>query len=307
MKNEITKEVPVSGDDGMSLNNISLLIPDGALPQSAKVTLSHFNQDEIHQSIQSSPWASMLSILTAVCVQCSPPVEQFIIPVVITITLPSDMKIPEKSTSLRLLQSNYMSSWMDITDEPATDISISHSDRQLTVKTDHSGWFVVAVLQLDISRIIPMAVKSVFSEESILLHVNAFGYIFPDRTHAQVSVFVSPQVDHSSISVDPPPGHKLIAFPHSFKANKGQKIRLELQGKFDPDVEGGQTDLYSELSVDGIIEGIVEKTVTLSPGANGLYGKLIISTYCTSHKAWEPIQEMNLSSATDTHQNNNKL
>lgn len=305
MRNETTKEVDISGD-GIDLYNVSLMVPGGALPQTAKITLSHMNQEEIHQSIQSSSWSSMLSIIGAVCIQCSPPVERFNVPVIITLILPSDITLPDKSTPLRLLQSNYMSSWTDVTDEPVTEVSLSHQQR-LTIRTDHSGWLVVAALQLDISKIMPVAIKSVFSEESVILNINTFGFIFPDKTHAQISVFLSPQSNDSggsggTCSVTPPPGHRQIAFPHSFKASKGQKIRIELQGKFVADVEAGQTDLSSEFKVDGVVEGIIEKTIKLTSEAKGLYGKLIISTFCTSHKKWEQLQEMNLSSAADAHQ-----
>jgi hypothetical protein len=306
LKNEVSKEVNVSGD-GMDLYNISLLIPGGALPQSSNITLSHMNQDQIHHSIQSSMWSSMLTILGAISIQGNPLIEHFKRPIIVTIILPENTK---PTGPLRLLQSNYMTTWIDVTDDPSTELSIDQNGR-LTIRTDQAGWLVVASLELDIAKIMPVAVKSVFSEEQIVLHVNAFGLIFPDDTTAQIAVFITPQNSKEDSSttrdvVTPPPGHRPISFPHSINVSKGQKIRVEIQGKFEADIVAGQTDLFADIKVDGVLGGIIEKTVQLSPGTEGLYGKLLISTYCMSHRTWEKIQEINLSSAAaNSYSNNN--
>lgn len=292
-RNETTKEVYPTGD-ALDLYNISLMIPGGALPQPANITLSHLNQDEIHQSIQSSVWSSMLNIIAAISIQCSPPIERFDKPVVATIILPIETSY---STPLRLLQSNYMSTWIDITDDPHTEVTLENG--RLTLRTDNIGWLIVASLQFDITKIMPIAIKSVFSEELISMDVNAYGYIFPDSMHAQVSVFITPHKDNPRSQT--PPGHRQIAFPHTFKAYKNQKVRIVLQGKFEPDTEAGQTSLQADLNVDGDMMDIVEKTVKLLPESKGLYGKLTLSTFCTVHKIWEKIQDINLSSPTAAH------
>lgn len=288
--------------DELDLLNTSLTIPGGALPQPVNITLSHLNPDQIHQSLQSSPWSSMLNIISAISIHCSPPVERFWKTITITIILPRDMIPHSRSAPLRLLQSNYMSTWIDITDDPKTEIDLNYQTGRLTVKTDQTGWLVVASLQIDMNKILPIAVKSAFTEELITMDINAYGYIFPDGTHAQISVFITPHKENETNDTHPP-GHRQIAFPHTFKAYKGQKVRLTLEGQFEPDYEAGQTSLESDIKVDGYMRDIYEKIVKLSSNSKGLYGKLTLSTFCASHQSWEKIQELNLSSPTSAYHN----
>ena len=302
IRSETTKEVHITGES-LDLFNTSLTIPGGALPKPVSVTLSHLNQEQIHQSLQSSPWSSMLDIISAVSIHCSPPVDRFAKPVTLTVILPADM-VPSRSTPLRLLQSAYMNSWIDITDDPKTSIKLDSDSGRLTIMTDQTGWLIIASLNIDMSKILPIAVKSAFSEEIVTMDINAYGYIFPDGTHAQISVFITPHKENEHIET-PPPGHRQIAFPHTFKAYKGQKVRLELQGQFQPDTEGGQVSLTSDIKVDGFMRDIYEKIVKLSANSKGLYGKLNLSTHCASHETWESILELNLSSPTTAHQHNN--
>lgn len=245
----------------------------------------------------------MLDIISAVSIHCSPPVDRFAKPVRLTIILPAD-NVPSSSTPLRLLQSAYMSTWIDITDDPKTSIKLDTESGRLNVTTDQTGWLIIASLNIDMSKILPIAVKSAFTEELVIMDINAYGYIFPDGTHAQISVFIAPHKENEQLET-PPPGHRQIAFPHTFKAYKGQKVRLELQGQFQPDKEAGQVSLTSDIKVDGFMRDIYEKIVKLSENSKGLYGKLNLSTYCASHQTWESILELNLSSPTTAHQNNN--
>lgn len=300
IRSEVTTEVDAKGKS-IDLYNTSLIIPDGALSQTVKLTLSNMTQEEIHQAIQSSPWSSMLSVIGAIYIICSPPVERFNKPVEVTIMLSDNVTAP--ASPIRLLQSNYMNSWIDRTDDPSTEITMK-SDR-ITLHTDYTGWLLLATLKYDLTKIMQLAVTSAFTEEPILLDINVFGHIFAEQTSGQISVFISPHNDSKqSNTIEGPPGHQQISFPHSLKASKGQKIRVELQGQFEPDKETGQKELWSDFKVDGSISEIIEKTVRLSSNARGIYGKLVIKTYCASHNHWEKLQEINLTSSASSYRHN---
>ena len=83
----MTKSI-TENEQAIDLHDASLFIPGGAVPQPTQVTLSFMNAEEIHQSIQSSSWASMLTIHACINIQCSPPVERFSKPVIATVLLP---------------------------------------------------------------------------------------------------------------------------------------------------------------------------------------------------------------------------
>ena len=95
------------------------------------------------------------------------PVERFSKPVIATLLLLEDASLP--SPPFHLLESNYMSNWVDITDEPTTEVTSSRG--RLTIRTDYTGLLAVASVNTDMSQIMQMAVKSVFSEEPIVLQL----------------------------------------------------------------------------------------------------------------------------------------
>ena len=255
------------------------------------------SNSELHQLMQSSPWASMVRVVACFRIDCNPNIETFSKPFVANILLPDDDPIP--SPPFRLLQSNYRSVWVDVTDEPSGSITIANG--KMTVKTHSTGWLIVAAVTLDMIQISEMAVKSVFSVEPIALQVNVCYNMFSGS--AQISVFISP-VTKEGWSVTsksfPPKGHKRISFPRTFRAQKGQKLRLELQGKLEAESNG---DLISECTVDNCFEIIIEKTVRLTSESKSLHGKLIISEFCNQHYKWESIQEILISSSSTSYAN----
>ena len=292
---DITKTVTSAGDL-IKLDETSIVIPKDALTNDTKVTLSNMSRTEIHQALQNSPWASMLSVVSAFNICCSPPIVQFNYPIISTITLKEDQ--PSPRPPFRLLQSNYLNNWADITDDPNTMVTVS--DSILTVKTSHTGWLLVATMCLDISQIMQMAMKSVFSEEPVTLQVNVFGRMVPGNS-AEITAYLTPATKEDSTlnqKKEPPSdAHKQISYPHSFKAYKGQRIRLELQGNFE-----NKGYLVSEHIIDGQLETIMSKDAQFA-SSKSLNGKLVISKYCNVHGKWEIAQEVGLSLSSLLQQN----
>ena len=71
------------------------------------------------------------------------------------------------TTHAKLQKRNY--NWVDITDQPTTEVTSSRG--RLTIRTDYTGLLAVASVNTDMSQIMQMAVKSVFSEEPIVLQL----------------------------------------------------------------------------------------------------------------------------------------
>ena len=281
---DVTRTITTQGDM-IKLNQTNLTIPGGALAHDTSVTLSNMSSEEIHQALQSSPWASMLNVVTAFNVTCNPPLVRFNVPVIASIRLPYRDQI--QSPPFRVLQSKFMNNWIDITDEPSTEVTIENDT--LTLRTNHTGWLLVATISLNVSQLLQMAVKSLFAEEPITLQVNIFGRKVSEKS-TEITTFVTPITkDDSSLNQkkEPPSTeHKRISFPHSFKAFKGQRIRLELQGSSD-----SRGDLASEHVVDGQLEAVMTKDMCSTPGN---VQKLIINKFCNTHNEWENVQEITL-------------
>lgn len=295
---DVTETITTQG--GMvTLDETSIFIPGGALPIETKVNLSNLSKTEIHQSLQTSQWASMVNIITAFNIGCSPPITQFNMPIVASVTLPYDTHSP-KHQPFRLLQSKYRNNWSDITDEPDTQIRLDNN--KLTVRTNHTGWLLVATINIDLSQILQIAVKSVFAEEPITLQVNVFGRSLSTNS-AEITTFITPSTKEDSVlnqKKDPPTSdHKRVSFPHSFKAYKGQKLQLEVQGAFNE-----QGIIGIEHMVDNQLEAVMTKDISFLASSSSIpsNGKLLVSKYCNVHKKWELVQEirLTLSSLSDT-------
>lgn len=280
-----------SAGGDIALDNISLIIPGKAITSPIRVSLSMLSHEELHSSLEQSPWASMLNIVTMFCIKCTPPMDKFEVPVMASVDLPNPLP-PNTSGSLRLLHSNFMNHWEDITDNSTTEVSVN--DKRLTVRTNHSDWLLVASLKLDVTQMIKLAVKSVFIEEPIQLQVCVYAHMFNDTDHGQISAFITP-LDDSDKKIEGPLGHKLVSFPHSFKAYNFQKLQFEFKGHFKPDIEAGQSDMLYNFMVDSTHQQVIEKKVILTEKNTRIDGKLIISSYITSRDVWETIREINLS------------
>lgn len=291
------------GRDGGTITSdkVHLQVPGGALPMQTSITLSQYDRNHLHKCIQNSQWANMLQVLTAVQIHCRPPVDRFSKPVIITLPAPSSKGTFNHSLPLRLLHSNYLNHWRDITDNPMSHVEMDAKQGKLEIQSDHTGWLVVASVQLDVTQLMRMALKTVFSNNPVPFQVNVFGHKFSGSNSAQICIFVSPvsgqEDERKSPTLERPPKHVPIAFPHTFEAHIDQKIRLELQGAMEPDTSAGQSGLVSEFCISQNIPRVVDMTVKLI-GTEHVAGKLLISSFCNAHDRWVSIQEINLAQAS---------
>ena len=230
-----------------------------------------------------------LLIITVLEIQCRPPVSQFRMPVIVSVHLPKELrKIP--SLQLRLLQSNYMSNWQDITNEANSSVEVIGQSRdRVQVRTDYTGWLIVARIDFDVTKIMQMAIKSVFHAEPMIVNVNVYGCIFPDN-HAQIVAYLKSAKDGRKNRSESPAGFVPIAISdHTIKAHVRQRLRIEVQGL--------EMDIGSEPSTEFIVEEplnqIVEKTVKIS-SPKRLKGRLVISSYCNAPKGWKKLEEIDL-------------
>ncbi len=276
----------------LSINSTLVTIPPGALRSNTRVRLNKPDAHQLHLALRSAGWEKAVSVVTALHIECSPNIEDFRKPVEISSTLAEEPKRGLFSL-VRLQHSNYLRQWEDITEDTNSRVSIS--GRQVHVTTDRVGWIAVAIVQLDASIITQMAMQTL-SLEPVTLKLSVYGQVFSEGS-IQIAVFVVPcksneQPIHKE--TEKPPNHTPIAFPHTIQAWPGERLRLELCGRFEPDSTAGEQDLRYEFEVQDSYNHILEKWVKLTSQTNQpLTGKLVVS----SQKAgeWERTAEMNLS------------
>lgn len=287
-KGDSTQMIGPNGG-AIDLDKERLLIPGGALSNETSVRFKRNDPDKLRQSVDCSQWSGMLNVITVMEITCRPPVTQFNKPVLITVPLPDGLKkIP--SYQLRLLQSNYMSNWQDITDDPRSGIELIGNSREIVqIRTDLTGWLIVARIDFDITKVMQMAIKSVFHAEPMMVNVNVFGCIFPDN-HAQIVVYLkSAPENRKQQRSETPAGFTPISIPHSIKAHVGQRLRVEVEGlEFESGCEPS-----TEFVVEEPLNQIVEKTVNIG-SPKGLKGRLTISSYCNAPKGWRRLEEIDL-------------
>ena len=159
------------------------------------------------------------------------------------------------------------------------------------------GWLAVALVQLDPATITQMAMQSSLLAEPIMLHLSIYGQMFPDDV-IQIAVFVVPcksNEEPTQQDIPSPPNYSPIAFSHTIQAWPGERIQLELQGRLEPDVTAGETDLRYEFEVQ-MLNRICEKWVKLTSKTAPLSGKLVVRSQRRGQ--WERVTEINLSSRT---------
>ena len=160
------------------------------------------------------------------------------------------------------------------------------------------GWLAVTLVQLDVSKIAQMAMKSL-SIDPVILRFSVYSQTYPDDV-IQIAVFVVPckangeplhQEDLKRYH------HVPIAFPHTVQAWPGEKLQLNIQGNFAPAASAGQKDLCYDFEVQQTHNRICEKWVKLTSESDQLLsGKLTVNRFCQHEDgAWESITEMNLS------------
>ena len=245
----------------------------------------------------------MVHLSAAIHIECTPFMERFEKPVNITTVMNESISLGSCSM-VRLLQSKYLRHWQDITNDVRSQFTIIGD--KLSIMTDQTGWLVVTTVQYDISQIAQLAMRSL-SAEPITLELKTYGLMDTENSSIQVAIFVTPcsSADDTTKSENSqkPQHHRPIAFPHTIQAYPGEKLQLKLQGRFEPDEQMGEKNLYFEFEVQKNFQRILEKWLKTAPRTGGssaensrpLSGKLVISSRRNLQQQWEPISEVNLS------------
>ena len=230
-------------------------------------------------------------------IECSPPLDKFERPLKISTVLPDDITMGSNSL-VRLMHSNFLRHWEDITDCVPSRVSLTGNT--VNMETNLSGWLAVSMIQFDASMIAQMVLKSI-SIEPIMLRISTFGFIDVERKSVQIAVFVVPCKQNEEPihrDVDKPENFSPISFPHVIQAYPNERLRMEIVGSFEPDRTLGETNLMFEMDVQqrhNQIHTKWVKTTSASSSDRALIGKLNITSCRNNTSNWEDIANISLS------------
>ena len=297
-----TKESEVVTEEGgtISCNATTVSFPQNALREETRVTLSMPDLKQLDAVLCTTGWDKTVRIVTAMHISCNPTTENFNHPITLSAVLSKDVQ--PNPHCIRLVQSNYLRHWQDVTDDAFSSVKIEGDNVLIT--TDRSGWLAVTTVQFDPSAIILKAMRSL-SVEPIMLRFSVYGLNVPDTRILQIAVFVSPIISQD----EKPQHHVSIAFPHTVEAYPGEKLRLSFQGQIEPETSMNEKNLFHEFDVQQNHTSICEKWLRMTTSLDRpLSGKVVVSSRRNSLGGWESIAEILLlsktgfSSATDTSQ-----
>eukprot|EP00731_Ephydatia_muelleri_P001488 Em0001g1488a len=278
------------GSTGGSLlgEGVTLDIPPEALQQEVKITVATTDMRQLQSMLCSKGWDQTVSIVTALEVHCTPPIEQFERPVEISAIVPAHhVPLLLGNPQLCLMHSKYMRHWQDITTESSSSIKVikdndggggGGSGTRIRIQTDHLGFLAVTWVNLDPFKIAQIAMRSLVAEP-VVIQISSSAELFLDDNAAQLVVSIQPCKPHgeplvpSSIKLQ---DHTPISFPHTVQAYVGEKLRLSLAGHFEAHEGYGETDLNFACDVSASINQMFEKWVRLQTG-KPLTGKLLVS------------------------------
>ena len=274
----------------LSCNSTTVRIPQNAVVTPTQITLSTPDISQLASMLRNTGWDNTVKIVTAVHIDCSPITGHFAVPLEITAAL--QQKLSSKPQCLRLVHSNYLRHWQDVTDDQNSSVEIK--DERVMIKTDRSGWLAVTSIQFDPSLIILKAMRSL-SVEPTMLHYAVYGLSVPDTRLMQVAVFISP----GSPTDEKPQHHFPIAFPHTVQAYPGERLQLTFHGQLEPETSMNEQSLSYEFNVPHSHVVICEKWLRLtSPPDTPMSGRLVVNSCRTMTGDWESIAEIRLSSKT---------
>lgn len=293
------KDITPEGGE-LKHKDVCVVIPPNALTQGTSISLSKADSKHLIPMLKASGWEKIVQVVSAIHIECNPPVDHFNKPIEITTSLPVDTKIGSSSL-IRLVHSNYLRHWEDITDDVFSKISVSGS--KVSIKTNLPGWLAVSMIQFDASMIAQMVLKSI-SIEPILLRLSVFGFVDAERKSIQVAIFAVPCKSNEEPihkDMEKPENFVAVSFPHVVQAYPNERLRLDFQGNFEPDASVGEEDLSFEMDVQQKHNQIHTKWVKSSSDLGlPLSGKLKISSCRNNLNSWECIANISLSMRSAT-------
>lgn len=297
----VEEAVTITPDGGeISLKGTTVTVPEGAVKQDTSVSLLLADNKHLIPMLKASGWEKIVHILTAIHIDCSPPTDHFDKPVSVLIKLPAAPKLGSNGL-IRLMHSNYLRHWEDITDDVFSSVSITGD--KVRIQTNLPGWLAVSVIQFDATMIAQMVLKSI-TVDPVLLRLNTYGFIDAERNSFQIALFVVPCKSNEEPihrEIDKPKNFSPISFPHTIQAYPNERLRVEILGAFEPDRSLSETDLFFEMDVQQKHNQIHTKWIKMtSSGDQLLSGKMKISTCRSSLELWEPIASISLSMSNST-------
>ena len=289
---EHSNSITTEGGD-FTFAGIQVTVPPGAVSNTTNISFSSSDTKHLMPMLKASGWAKIVQVVTALHVECSPPIDTFNKAIEISTIAPEEAMV-NSHCLVRLMHSNYLRHWQDVTDNALSGVTLS--DGKIHMKTNLTGWLAVSVIQFDASLIAQMVLKSI-SIEPILLRLSVYCYHDTERGSVQIAVFLVPCDQNDSHSKDQIPENFVPAsFPHTFQAYPNEKLRLEMQGNFEPDVKLGDTDLLFEVNVQNKYSNTYTKWVKMtSVGSDQLLcGKLSVSMCRNQNSSWENIAHVSL-------------
>ena len=289
------KQVTPEGAE-LSFDNTTVTIPPDALSQETSVTLSLANSKQLIPMLKASGWEKIVKLATAIHVDCNPSIDHFSKPIKITTRLPEESEV-EATSLVRLMHSNYLRHWEDITDDILSKIAIRGDE--VSIETNLTGWLAVSVIHFNPSMIAQMVLKSI-SIEPVLMRFSVFGYIDTEQKSIQVVVSAVPctsseeplhrDMEKPSENISP------ISFPHVVQAYPNEKLRLEILGNFEPDASHSEDNLSFDMVMQQKHNQILSKWIkSTAPPEAPLCGKLKVSLCRNSTNSWESIAHIGLS------------
>lgn len=297
MEDKALKEFKNVTPEGAELvfRNITVIVPPHAITHDTDITIRLSDSKHLIPMLKASGWEKIVQLAATVHLECNPPMDHFNHPIKITTELPEESKV-DCSSVVRLMHSNYLRHWEDITDCALSKISIEGD--KVHIETNLTGWLAISIIKFNASMIAQMVLKSI-SIEPVMMRFSVFGLIDAENKSIQVVIFAVPcTASEEPIyrDLNKPANSVSISFPHVVQAYPNERLRLEIQGKFDPDTSQSEEDLFFEMDMQQKQNQILTKWIKSTSASDmPLSGKLKISSCRNSADKWESIAHIGLS------------
>jgi hypothetical protein len=289
------KDIPLEGRELNFRGSTNVVVPPNALPIPTSISLNLADSKHLIPMLKASGWDKVVQVATAIHIDCNPPLDHFNKSIKISTKLPSDMTVGSSSI-VRLMHSNYLRHWEDITDDVLSKISVEGEDVQ--IETNLTGWIAISMIRFDASMIAQMVLKSI-SIEAIMLRFSVFGFVDADRKSTQLAVFVVPckgNEDPIHKEIEKPAHYSPISFPHIVQAYPNERLQLAITGTFEADATLGDESLVFEMGVQAKHNDIITKWVKSTVDTDvPLSGKMKISSCRNNRDRWEALTNISLS------------
>ena len=302
---KLAEETVLPSGRVLAYNDIIMVVPPGAVQTETLVTLSTFNTSHMISLLRSTHWDKVVQVAAAFHLETSSSSSSeggvsAWFDAHVNIVAPFLGEVTPTATSmLRILHSNYLSHWVDVSDDGSSSVSLSSMSGKLEIETKLTGWLAIVMVDFDPSAIAQLVLRQVSTEPSTF-RVSVFGFLDAERKSFQVAIYVvpcKPNEEPLHKDLDEPDNFVPISFPHMIQAFPNERLRVELQGaNLEPDRENGEESLAFDMEVHQFHNDILTKWVKMKTDEAGevsIRGKIKISRKSNS-SGWDTIAHMNL-------------